>query len=58
MMKFDRVPASLTAEPCGCKLWDGEMDEVVKRFNQPHDIDVRANILCPKCKDRVIFLSE
>ena len=26
MMKFDRVPESLTAEPCGCKLWDGDMD--------------------------------
>ncbi len=39
----------LTAQPCGHLLTDGDLSGVVNRLRHPHDVDLRANILCPKC---------
>ena len=57
-LTFKREVFSVTAMPCAHKLWDQQMDEVVKRYNNMHEIDVRANILCPKCKNRIDYLCE
>lgn len=52
-MVFPRDCASIVAYPCNCKLWDKDKDQVIKRFDNMHQIDIRANILCPKCKNRI-----
>jgi len=59
MLKFeDTAPSKIVARPCGCILTGSAMNEVIKRYNQPHDLDVRSNILCPTCKERVLLLCE
>lgn len=59
MLKFEEAaPSKIIARPCGCVLTGNSMSEVIKRYNQPHDIDVRSNILCPTCKERVLLLCE
>lgn len=59
MLKFEEAaPSKIIARPCGCVLTGNAMTEVIKRYNQPHDIDVRSNILCPTCKERVLLLCE
>lgn len=52
-MVYPRETASITAYPCKCKLWDAQKDQVMKRYDNLHQIDIRANILCPKCKERI-----
>jgi len=52
-MFFPRETASIVAYPCKCKLWDKDKDQVIKRHDNMHQIDIRANILCPSCKNRV-----
>jgi hypothetical protein len=52
-MIFPRETASIVAYPCNCKLWDKDKDTVIKRFDNMHQIDIRANILCPSCKNRI-----
>lgn len=52
-LTFPRDASSIKAYPCMCKLWDKDKDAVVKRFDNMHQIDIRANILCPKCKNRI-----
>merc|ERR1712019_116808 len=52
-MRFERECSSIVAYPCKCKLWDKDMDTVIKRFDNQHQVDVRANILCPLCKNRI-----
>lgn len=47
---------SIKAQPCGCTLIGNQMQDVVNRYNNLHELDVRANILCPSCKNRVDFL--
>jgi hypothetical protein len=59
MLKFEgEPPVRVVARPCGCELRGAQMEEVIKRYNQPHDVDVRANILCPTCKNRIVLLCE
>lgn len=58
MLKLDREPFAIVCQPCGCRIVDKAMEEVFKRYNQSHDVDVRANILCPSCKNRVTYLAE
>jgi hypothetical protein len=55
-MTFDREAASITAYPCMHRLWNADMDKVMKRYDNMHQIDVRANILCPVCKNRIDFI--
>jgi len=55
-MTFPRDAASIRAYPCNCKLWDKDKDNVIKRYDNMHQIDVRANILCPLCKNRIDFI--
>ena len=57
-MTFQRECQSITAYPCMCKLWDSNKDSVLKRYDNMHQIDIRANILCPLCKNRIDFLHE
>ena len=57
-VSFPRECFSVVAYPCMCKLWDAQKDDVVNRYNNLHEIDVRANIMCPSCKNRVDFLVE
>jgi len=52
-MYFPRDCQSIRAYPCMCKLWDKDKDSVIKRYDNMHQIDIRANILCPQCKNRV-----
>lgn len=52
-MKFPRECQSIKAYPCNCKLWDKDKDNVIKRYDNMNQIDVRANILCPLCKNRI-----
>lgn len=52
-MKFPRDCQSIKAYPCMCKLWDKDKDQVIKRYDNMNQIDVRANILCPLCKNRI-----
>ena len=58
VLKFEREPFAINCQPCGCRIADAQMTEVIKRYNQSYDVNVRANILCPNCKNRVTFLSE
>jgi len=48
-ISFQREAFNVTAMPCAHKLWDDKMDEVLKRYNNIHQVEVRANILCPIC---------
>jgi len=57
-MTFARDPASITAYPCMHRLWNKDMETVMKRYDNMHQIDVRANILCPICKDRIDFIHQ
>ena len=57
-IEFPRECFSIVAYPCMCKLWDGQKDEVIKRYNNLHEIDVRANIMCPSCQNRIDFIVE
>lgn len=47
---------TIIAQPCGCSLIGDPRDEIIRRYNNMHEIDIRANILCPNCKNRVDFL--
>jgi len=55
-MVFPRQTDSIRAYPCNCKLWDKDKENVIKRYDNMHQIDIRANILCPKCKNRIDFI--
>jgi len=55
-MVFPRDCQSIRAYPCNCKLWDKDKDNVIKRYDNMHQIDIRANILCPLCKNRIEFI--
>ena len=57
-MTFARDPASITAYPCMHRLWNKDMETVMKRYDNMHQVDVRANILCPICKDRIDFIHQ
>lgn len=52
-MAFPRDTQSIRAYPCMHKLWDKQKDDVIKRYDNMHQIDIRANILCPICKNRI-----
>lgn len=52
-MEFPRDCQAITAYPCMCKLWDAQKDNVIKRYDNMHQVDVRANIMCPQCKNRI-----
>lgn len=45
--------ASLQMFPCMCRIAGNDMKTVVKRYDNMHQIDIRSNILCPQCKNRV-----
>lgn len=45
--------ASLKCYPCMCRIEGDEMKRVIKRYDNMHQIDIRSNILCPKCKNRI-----
>lgn len=57
-MTFPRQTDSIRAYPCGCKLWDKDKDNVIKRYDNMHQIDIRANIMCPLCKNRIDFIQQ
>ena len=57
-LSFPRQTDSIVAQPCGCKLWDKKKEDIVARYNNIHEIDIRANILCPNCKNRIDFIGE
>ena len=57
-IEFPRACFSIVAMPCGHKLWDANKDLVIKRYNNMHELDVRANILCPICKNRIDYICE
>lgn len=57
-MKFPRDTPSVVAYPCMCKLWDAKKDAVIKRYDNMHQVDIRANILCPECKNRIELILE
>lgn len=55
-MVFPRDCQSIRAYPCKHKLWDAKKDAVMKRYDNLHQVDVRANILCPECKNRIDYI--
>ena len=57
-LTFPRQTDSIVAMPCAHKLWDAQKEEVVKRYNSIHEVEVRANILCPICKNRITYIAE
>ena len=57
-MKFPRDTPAVKAYPCMCVLWDGKKDAVIKRYDNMHQVDIRANIICPECKNRVELILE
>lgn len=57
-MTFARATDSIRAYPCNCKLWDKDKDSVIKRYDNMHQVDIRANIMCPLCKNRIDFIQE
>ena len=45
--------ASIQLFPCMHRIANEDMRKVVKRYDNMHQIDIRSNILCPICKNRV-----
>ena len=57
-IEFPRACFSIVAMPCQHKLWDANKYLVIRRYNNMHELDVRANILCPVCKNRIDYICE
>lgn len=57
-IKFPRDCMSISVFPCQHKLWSKDKDSVIKRYDNTHQVEVRANILCPTCKNRIDYIME
>jgi len=33
VLKFEREPFAIVCQPCGCRITDGPMSDVIKRYN-------------------------
>lgn len=52
-MQIPQDTSYIRAYPCMHKLYDQEKNTVLKRFDNMHQVDIRSNILCPVCKNRI-----